>query len=474
MAWMVTESLDIAMNLAELPMDTICIDGACTSHMVPHQLQVQHNILTEYKQFPTSREVIVGGGTTMRSTGEGILNINGHKLPSITVLGLQFILLSEPRILLAGGSVIAKDMQKIVYDKQGDVVIAAPLNDRYRLFLKEYKDTAMLADSKPVNQMDMWHVRLGHPNEVSLRKLAQVVKGVDIPKSHKLSFCDTCQRCKATMKPYANHGVSTGTPMEEITVDTSDQVSTPAGYKHSLDLTCVASTYGWSMKMKAKSDAPALLKDFIENADRSVYVLKVVRFLTSDHGGEFTSNDFEEFLSSKGILHKTGPRRTPNYNEQERHNRTLNERQRALLKDANLSPIYWTFARETAVHLKNLTPSKALPGGITPYEYFHGRQPDISNLRPFGCPCYISVHRDDRNKYGDTAQPGIFVGYNHARRAYNILVDGNRVVVSRSVTFNEAAYIEHISQRANKYLPGDDSDGDEDYIEVPMRSQYQT
>jgi hypothetical protein len=98
--------------------------------------------------------------------------------------------------------------------------------------------------------------------------------------------------------------------------------------------------------MKRKSDAEAFIRSFIERSDRSIHDLKVIRFLTTDHGGEFTSSSFEEYLQAKGIIHQTGPPNTPNYNPQERHNRTLNQKQRALLLDADLGPKYWIFARK--------------------------------------------------------------------------------------------------------------------------------
>ena len=67
--------------------------------------------------------------------------------------------------------------------------------------------------------------------------------------------------------------------------------------------------------MKFKSEAPTVLRNFIESCDRSVHSLKLIRFLTSDHGGEFTSNSFENYLREKGINHKTGPARTPNLSD---------------------------------------------------------------------------------------------------------------------------------------------------------------
>jgi hypothetical protein len=242
---------------------------------------------------------------------------------------------------MARRSMIAKDCVKTIYKFRGSIILSAPLDVHFRLFLvHKEEDIAMLADSKVANQMDLWHIRLGHANERAIRQLVKATEGVDIPVNQKLSFCDTCQVSKATARPFFCEGKKELYPMEEITVDTTEQARTPAGYRFSLDMTCVGSTFGWTFKMKKKSEAPIVLRNFVESADRSIHSLGSIRFLTSDHGGEFLSSEFSNYLKSKGIFHKTGPARTPNYNEQERHNRTLGEKQRALLKDANLPDIF--------------------------------------------------------------------------------------------------------------------------------------
>jgi hypothetical protein len=148
----------------------------------------------------------------------------------------------------------------------------------------------------------------------------------------------------------------------------------------------------------------------------SVNDLRTIRFLTSDHGGEFTSTSFEIFLRDKGIIYQTGPANTPNYNPQERHNRTLNQKQRVLLLDANLGPKYWIFSREVAQHLKDITPTKRLKNAITPFEAFHGRKPDLRMIRTFGCMCYAHMTPNIKNKHADTAIKGQFVGYSVERR----------------------------------------------------------
>ena len=203
--------------------------------------------------------------------------------------------------------------------------------------------------------------------------------------------------------------------------------------------------------MKYKSEAPTVLRNLIESSDRSVHSLKVVRFLTSDHGGKFTSNNFESYLQQKGIQHKTGPARTPNYNDQERHNQTLNNKQRALLKDAGLPDVFWTFAREVAQHVKNLTPTFALENAITPFEAFYGRKPDLTTIRAFGCPVYAHLDRTERGRHEDTSVRGIFLGYQVPRRSYYVLTDANKIEVTRDVTFHEDLYVNDIVQRAQQH-----------------------
>jgi hypothetical protein len=160
--------------------------------------------------------------------------------------------------------------------------------------------------------------------------------------------------------------------------------------------------------MKRKSDSESILRSFIEQSDRSVHEMKTIRFLTSDHGGEFTSSNFEQFLQDKGILHQTGPANTPNLNPQERHNQTLNQKQRALLLDAKLGPSFWIFAREVAQHVKNLTPTQKLKFANTPFESYHGRKPDLRMIRSFGCVCYAHINQAFRLKHSTNFGAGNF------------------------------------------------------------------
>lgn len=66
-----------------------------------------------------------------------------------------------------------------------------------------------------------------------------------------------------------------------------------------------------------------------------------------------------------------------------------------MLHDSSLPSFLWGEAVRHATYLKNRSPTRALDGK-TPYEVFHGKKPDISNLHPWGCK--VRVHDDSGTK----------------------------------------------------------------------------
>lgn len=71
--------------------------------------------------------------------------------------------------------------------------------------------------------------------------------------------------------------------------------------------------------------------------------------------------------------------------------RTLQGRILSMLVVAQLPLTYWGKAALTAAYLFNLTVTSTLPSGVTPFEMFHGRKPDISHLRVWGVRCFAHV-----------------------------------------------------------------------------------
>ena len=79
-------------------------------------------------------------------------------------------------------------------------------------------------------------------------------------------------------------------------------------------------------------------------------------------------------------------------------NRTLVEAVRTMLTDAHLPKIFWAEAISTAVYLRNRSPNTAVTGK-TPFEALTGKNPNVQNLKIFGCLAYSHVAKDERQKF---------------------------------------------------------------------------
>jgi hypothetical protein len=80
---------------------------------------------------------------------------------------------------------------------------------------------------------------------------------------------------------------------------------------------------------------------------------------------------------------------------------------------------------------------------LTPFKLRFGHQPFVSQLKPFGCNCFI-LKRGNLDKFESRSLDGIFLGYTPHGRSYRVLnLETNIVVESCDVTFNETAPYTH-------------------------------
>jgi transposase InsO family protein len=79
-----------------------------------------------------------------------------------------------------------------------------------------------------------------------------------------------------------------------------------------------------------------------------------IKCLRSNRGGEFISNEFEEFFEFHGIKSHFSSARTSQQNGVvERKNRTIQDMDRTIFNEANLSNTFWRKASNTAVYIPN-------------------------------------------------------------------------------------------------------------------------
>jgi hypothetical protein len=69
----------------------------------------------------------------------------------------------------------------------------------------------------------------------------------------------------------------------------------------------------------------------------------------------------------------------------------------------------WAEAAMTATYVQNRLPHSAL-GLKTPEEMFTGKKLEVSHLKIFGCPVFIRIPKEKRNKLEPSGKKGIFVG----------------------------------------------------------------
>ena len=74
----------------------------------------------------------------------------------------------------------------------------------------------------------------------------------------------------------------------------------------------------------------------------------------------------------------------------------------------------------------------------TPKELFYGDKPDVSNLKTFGARAYVHIPKAQRQKLDPVSIKGIMVGYVADNKAYRIMLDDTKKIISRDVTFEES------------------------------------
>ena len=97
----------------------------------------------------------------------------------------------------------------------------------------------------------------------------------------------------------------------------------------------------------------------------------------------------------------------------------------------------WCEVASTVLYLKDFVPSARRPD-TTPFDDWHGFQPDISHLRPFGCVAYAKIPVEiDGGKLSLRSIKCVLIGY-FGRDAYRVLDKSTgKVYRSRDVIFEE-------------------------------------
>lgn len=213
--------------------------------------------------------------------------------------------------------------------------------------------------------------------------------------------------------------------------------TTPGGNKYYLLVVDDHSRYMWLELLKSKDEAYPRFKRIHALVEANGKCK--LRAFRSDHGGEFNSTEFSEYCDQNGIKHFTTAPYSPQQNGVvERRNQTVVEMARCLMKSMGMPAFFWAEAARTTVYLLNHAPTWSLED-VTPYEAWHGRKPNVQQLRTFGCTVHVKRVGPNITKLSDRLTAMVFVGYEKGSKAYRAYDPATKKVqVTRDIVFEES------------------------------------
>ena len=401
---------------------------------------------SELTERTLETDVVLGDDRTVRAAGVGTVIFQRESLPPLKltdvlyVPGLTWNLVSVSTIEDRGYEVVFRGGQVLLYPKGGNIASARVIGVRqeklYRMIFQAVG--ALTCSTSSRDLCEIWHRRMGHLHHGALRILRDITTGLPDFSIEQYDVCRGCAMGKYAKAPFPASDSRSAEILDLIHSDVSGRMSSPSlsGYLYYVLFIDDYSRKTWIYFLKTKGEVFKRFQEFkalVENQTG-----KKIRCLRSDNGGEYTSNDFDDYCVREGIRREMTVAYNPQQNGvAERKNRSIVGAARAMIHDQGLPLFLWAEACNTAVYLQNMSPHRAL-GNLTPDEAFTGKKPQVGHLRIFGCVTYSYIPKELRKKMEPTAEKGIFVGYSEISKAYRIYIPAlRRVVVRRDVKFEE-------------------------------------
>ncbi|KAD0338797.1 hypothetical protein E3N88_44430 [Mikania micrantha] len=339
-----------------------------------------------------------------------------------------------------GCEISIKDGVLAIFEQDGTLLMKTSRspNRLYRISLKVGSPICLL--SKAGDEAWLSHSRLGHVNFDTIKRLgtSSLVQGAP-PIEHPSQLCEACLAGKHTRQSFPSRSnFRAEAPLDQVYADLCGPITpaTNAGNRYILLFVDDHSRFMWPYMLKTKDEALEkfrIFKVLVENQYG-----KKIKVLRTDRGGEFTSNEFKAFCEQSGITRQLTAPYTPQQNGiVERRNQTVMSTTRSILNAMKMPQEFWAEAVGHSIYVLNRLPTKALKDQ-TPYEALKGNKPRVYHLKVFGCVGYVKTPSHFTKKLDDRSTAMVPLGIEPGTKAYRMYdVEGNRVVISRDVVFNE-------------------------------------
>ncbi|KAG8485343.1 hypothetical protein CXB51_021504 [Gossypium anomalum] len=421
------------------------LDSGCTFHMSPNR-----DWFTTYETV-SEGVVLMGNNVSCKIAGVGTIKVKMFDGVVRTLSDVRYVP-ELKRNLISLSTLDSKGYRYtaesgVLKISKGSLVVMKGQRKTAKLYVLQGStvtgDAAVASSSLSDDDITkLWHMRLGHMSENGMVELSKrgLLDGQGICK---LNFCEHCVFGKQKRVRFTRGIHNTKETLEYIHSDLwgPSRVPSRGGANYMLTFIDDFSRKVWAFFLKQKSDVFSAFKSWKIMIEKQTG--KQIKYLRTDNGLEFCSDEFNRLCKSEGIVRHLTVRHTPQQNGvAERMNRTIMEKVRCMLSNANLPKSFWAEAASTACFLINRSPSVAIEKK-TPQEVWSGNPANYSDLKIFGCPAYAHVNN---GKLEPRSIKCVFLGYKAGVKGYKLWCPENRkVVISRDVVFDETAMLPNLS-----------------------------
>lgn len=281
------------------------------------------------------------------------------------------------------------------------------------------------------DEVRIWHYKLGHP---SSRILSQVLNQCNFRFNSLNDVCEACQFGKSKKLPFSKSLSHASSPFELVHTDLwgPSPLQSTLGHRYYIHFVDDYSCYTWLYPLKHKGEsvnAFNLFKAQVENQFNCR-----IKSLQCDNGIEY--KPIATIAQASGIAMRfTCPYTSAQNGRAERKHRHIVEVGLTLLAQAGLPLVYWVDAFQMATYLINRLPTPVLHGS-TPLFQLYKKQPDYSQLQPFGCACFPCLRPYNEHKLQFHSQRCVYLGPASHQKGSKCLSATGKIFISRHVVLD--------------------------------------
>lgn len=428
------------------------LDSGASTHM-----SCRKDWLHDFVEVERKVEVSCANGGKVYGEGYGMV---ANEMLDVTVNDVMYVpglstnLLSISKITNKNKIVIFTNKGCEIYNTSDCEIAGTPIlkgdidGGIYKLEFTSQEN--VFTSTAASGDLELWHKRMAHLGLHNLLLLSnEMANGVSLSRHNNRNLdCVACLLGKQTREPFERNKVTRAKDVLDLVhsdVCGAMNIESFGGKRYFITFIDDYSRKTYVYFLKQKSETFEIIKEFKVFVETQTG--KKLKVLRTDNGGEYVNKNVDGFLREHGIKHQLTIAYTPQQNGvAERANRTITEKARAMLQDAGLPDCYWAEAVNTAVYLKNRSPTVAVQK-MTPEEAWTGRKVDLSHLKVFGCRAFVHIPDEKRTKWDPKSKEFVFVGYCDESKGYRLVNPTNRQLhKARDVVFFENQMYQKVCQ----------------------------